>query len=318
MTQFDLNLLPALQVLLEVKNVSRAADRMERSQPATSAALAKLRRYFDDDLLVRVGRTYELTPFAQSLVPLVAEAMVRVQRATEARSGFDPATSERTFVIAASDYASTLIIGALRHILREEAPGVHVDFIPNGDLRGMLSEFARMDLLIGPPEYQFEGNSRHLFRDSFVAMVDEGNPLLEREQLELTDLLSVPHAVGFFGDDIRTPADLVFDHHGLEPRAVAVLAGFLPLPQVVEGTDLLAVLPRMLAARAQRGTNLVMLVFDEEIEPSLVETMFWHPSKSGDPASKWLRSVVQRACADLHETYTGPPHGVTISTPDSS
>lgn len=318
MTQFDLNLLPALQVLLEVKNVSRAAERMGRSQPATSAALAKLRRYFDDDLLIRVGRTYELTPFAQSLVPLVDEAMVHTQRATEGRSGFDPATSERTFVIAASDYASTLIIGALRHLLRDEAPGVNVDFIPNGGLRGVLSEFARMDLLIGPPEYQFEGSSRHLFRDSFVALVDGGNPLLGREQLVLADLLSVPHAVGFFGDEIRTPADLLFDHHGLEPREVAVLAGFLPLPQVVEGTDLLAVLPRMLAARAQRGTELGMLVFDEEIEPSLVETMFWHPSKSSDPASQWLRSVVQRACADLHQTFAGLPHRVTISAPDSN
>ncbi|MEV4899746.1 LysR substrate-binding domain-containing protein [Citricoccus sp. NPDC055426] len=318
MTQFDLNLLPTLQVLLEVRNVSKAADRMERSQPATSAALAKLRRYFDDDLLVRVGRTYELTPFAQSLVPLVDEAIVHTQRATEGRSGFDPATSERTFIIAASDYASTLVIGALRHLLRGEAPGVQVDFVPNGGLRGVLSDFARIDLLIGPPEYQFEGSSRHLFRDSFVAIVDQENPLLQRDRLMLADLLDAPHAVGFFGDDIRTPADLLFDHRGLKPREVAILAGFLPLPQVVEGTDLLALLPRMLAARAQRGTDLGMLVFDEEIEPSLVETMFWHPSKSGDPASQWLRSVVQRACADLHQTFAGRPHGVTIGAPDGT
>jgi DNA-binding transcriptional LysR family regulator len=114
MKRLDLNLLPQLQALLELRNVSRAAERLQLSQPATSAALARLRRHFGDDLLVRVGRAYELTPFAQALLPLVEEAMQHVQRATRIRSGFDPASSERTFVIAASDYAATLMVGPLR------------------------------------------------------------------------------------------------------------------------------------------------------------------------------------------------------------
>ena len=118
MKNLDLNLLPHLQVLLELRNISRAAERLQLSQPATSAAMARLRRHFDDELLVRNGRTYDLTPFAQSLVPLVDEAMLHIQRATRVRSGFDPATSEREFVIAASDYAAALIVGPLRGILR--------------------------------------------------------------------------------------------------------------------------------------------------------------------------------------------------------
>ena len=85
MKNLDLNLLPQLQVLLELRNVSRTAERLQLSQPATSAAMARLRRHFDDELLVRNGRTYDLTPFAQSLVPLVDEAMLHIQRAT--RSG---------------------------------------------------------------------------------------------------------------------------------------------------------------------------------------------------------------------------------------
>ncbi|WP_246527855.1 hypothetical protein [Pseudarthrobacter albicanus] len=73
--------------------------------------MARLRRHFDDELLVRTGRAYELTPFAHALVPLVDEAMLHIQRATRIRSSFDASTSEREFVIAASDYAAALIVG---------------------------------------------------------------------------------------------------------------------------------------------------------------------------------------------------------------
>ncbi|WP_373461295.1 LysR family transcriptional regulator [Arthrobacter sp. B1I2] len=320
MKNLDLNLLPQLQVLLELRNVSRAAERLQLSQPATSAAMARLRRHFDDELLVRNGRTYDLTPFAQSLVPLVDEAMLHIQRATRVRSGFDPATSEREFVIAASDYAAALIVGPLRGILGKEAPRVSVDVIPTAGtgIQGRLADYLKIDMLVGPMGYQMQGASKQVFRDSFVAIADAGNPLLQQPHLTFADLATVPHAVGYFGEGISTPADKLFEAAGIQRRVAAVVAGFLSLPLLVEGTDLLALVPRMLAARAQRGADIAVLEFSEGMEASLVEAMYWHPSQTEDPASVWLRSVVQRSCARLHELYPVTAHPVAISAGDAA
>ncbi|PNI08338.1 LysR family transcriptional regulator [Arthrobacter sp. AFG7.2] len=315
MKNLDLNLLPQLQVLLELRNISRAAERLQLSQPATSAAMARLRRHFDDELLVRNGRTYDLTPFAQSLVPLVDEAVLHIQRATRVRSGFDPATSEREFVIAASDYAAALMVGPLRQILREEAPGVSVDFMPTSGFQGQMADYSKIDLLVGPTGYQLQGASKQIFRDGFVIVASDGNPLLEKPVLTVEDLTTVPHAVGYFGEGISTPADKLFVSRGIQRRVAAVVAGFLSLPLLVEGTDLVAMVPRMLAARAQRGADIVVLEFSEGTEASLVEAMYWHPSQTEDPASLWLRSVVQRACARLQELFPVTAHPVTIHAP---
>ncbi|MGZ4660044.1 MAG: LysR family transcriptional regulator, partial [Arthrobacter sp.] len=303
---------------LELRNITRAAERLQLSQPATSAAMARLRRHFDDELLVRNGRTYDLTPFAQSLVPLVDEAMLHIQRATRIRSGFDPATSEREFVIAASDYAAALIVGPLRGILRDEAPGVSVDFVPTAGFQGQLADYAKIDLLVGPTGYRMQGLSKQVFRDSFVAVVDAGNPLLQQPRLTLDDLATVPHAVGYFGEGISTPADRLFEACGIQRRVAAVVAGFLSLPLLVEGTDLVALVPGMLAARAQRGANIAVLRLDGDAEASLVEAMYWHPSQAEDPASVWLRSVVQRSCSRLEELFPATTHPLIIHAADTT
>jgi DNA-binding transcriptional LysR family regulator len=281
--------------------------------------MARLRRHFDDELLVRNGRTYDLTPFAQSLVPLVDEAMLHIQRATRIRSGFDPATSEREFVIAASDYAAALIVGPLRGILRKEAPNVSVDFVPTAasGIQGQMADYSKIDLLVGPTGYHMQGASKQVFRDSFVAIADAGNPLLQQPQLTMADLATMPHAVGYFGEGISTPADKLFEYRGVQRRVAAVVAGFLSLPLLVEGTDLVAMVPRMLAARAQRGAEIAVLEFSEDLEASLVEAMYWHPSQAEDPANVWLRSVVQRSCARLHELFPVTAHHATINAADS-
>jgi DNA-binding transcriptional LysR family regulator len=166
--------------------------------------------------------------------------------------------------------------------------------------------------------YQLQGASKQLFRDSFVAIADAGNPLLQQPRLTLSDLTTVPHAVGYFGEGISTPADKLFESRGIQRRVAAVVAGFLSLPLLVEGTDLVALVPRMLAARAQRGADIVVLEVSDDVDASLVEAMYWHPSQTEDPASVWLRSVVQRACAKLHELFPISTHPVTVRALDTN
>src|SRR4029453_8030593 len=93
----DLNLLLSLKVLLEEGNVTRAGHRLALGQPAMSTALARLRRKFDDELLTRSGREYELTPFAIELLPEVQHALRLIGKALDVEEEFDPAHSGRTF-----------------------------------------------------------------------------------------------------------------------------------------------------------------------------------------------------------------------------
>ncbi|MCC3283267.1 MULTISPECIES: LysR family transcriptional regulator [Arthrobacter] len=317
MKSIDLNLLPTLQILLRLRNVSRTAEHLQLSQPATSAALSRLRRYFDDELLVRDGRHYELTPLAQDLVPLVDDALQSLDRVTGIRTQFNPLTSDREFFIAGSDYAATMFAEPLRRILQVEAPEVSVNIIPTSGMRLDQADFTRCDLIVGPAGYSLPGQSKPVFRDSFVAVMDSHSPFLEREVLRVEDLGDLPHAVGYFGESIKTPADLFFESLGVERKIAAHVSGFLALPLLVEGTDLVALVPKMLALRTQRGADITIIEFPVESEPVLIEAMFWHSSRTEDPANLWLRSVVQRACAQLHQKLEDDAviRSATISRP---
>jgi DNA-binding transcriptional LysR family regulator len=121
-SSIDLNLLVALGALLEERNLTRAGEKTNMSQPAMSGALARLRRHFDDELLVRDGRQYQLTPLAHRLLPDVRDALRQVERTLEARPEFDLA-STRTFSLAMSDYAVTVLVDPLLRRVQELAPG---------------------------------------------------------------------------------------------------------------------------------------------------------------------------------------------------
>jgi LysR family nod box-dependent transcriptional activator len=124
LNRFDLNLLISLDVLLHEKNVTRAAERVHVSQPAMSAALHKLREYFNDQLLVRVGREMELTPRGLSLVEPVREALLSIQATLGTQPSFDPKTAQREFTIIVSEEAVPGFLPAILRRLAGEAPGI--------------------------------------------------------------------------------------------------------------------------------------------------------------------------------------------------
>jgi len=321
MKNLDINLLPVLQSLLSMRNVTRAAEFLGLSQPATSAALSRLRRYFDDELLVRSGRGYELTPLAQDLQPMVESEMQAIDRVSTIKSQFNPATSDRKFVIVASDYVAAMLVEPLRAILRVEAPAVSVEITPTSAASWDRNTYGKWDLIVGPMGYDLPGHGKPVFRDSFVAVLDAGNPVLGKKDLSAKDLVKLPQAVGFFGSEIRTPGDQFWDILGESPTIAARVQGLLSLPLLVEGTDLMALVPRMLAYKYSRGTNLAIVDFPVEHEAALVEAMFWHTNRHDDPANSWLRSVVQQACKKLHEileTLTPEVRRASVGQPENS
>ena len=317
MAKLDLNLLPALQSLLELRNVSRAAERMHLSQSSMSASLSRLRRHFGDDLLVREGRGYVLTPFAETLLPRVDHAMALLQDTLGLHEGFIPGESDRRFVVAASDYAIAVLLRPLRTLIRDGAPDIEVDFVPNGRdyTQPGLDTFTRVDLIIGPSGFDLPGESQTLFRDDFVALVDRQHPILDQDVISLSDLARCPQVVGGFGGNGITPSMRLLAEHGHAPHVAVRLSGLQSLPAVLPGTDLLTFVPRRLASTALPTGDLVAIDLAVELEVPLVETVRWHPLRHDDPGNSWLRGVLQQA-AEALPIPECPVHPVEVRAMD--
>jgi DNA-binding transcriptional LysR family regulator len=285
----DLNLLVALKVLLEEGNVTRAGARLEMSQPAMSGALAKLRRKFDDELLTRHGRDYELTPFARELLPQVQESVRLMSRALRVDEGFDPATSDRVFRMTMSDYAISVLHEPLIRLVARHAPHIRLQLEHLGPhVRTSERVLVDYDVMIGPMGYGFFGQCRVLWRDRMVCLVDGTNPRLVDGRLTLDDLREMPHAVATFGTGNLTAVDRVLGELGVDRRVQVQVAGWLPLPFVIEGSGMVAALPERLARLHVRAGGPLVMVEPPFGEALLIEGYYFSPNRLADPAHRWL------------------------------
>ncbi|MGY2735692.1 LysR family transcriptional regulator [Sphingomonas sp. UYP23] len=149
----DLNLLAAFAVLIEERGVSRSAERLNLSQLAVSAALARLRIYFGDALLVAEGKRMFPTALAGALAPQVAAVLDGVWAIVDTAGTFDPARSPRIFRIAASDYIALVVFPRLVQRLEHIAPGGRIMLeLPDERTRARLDE-GRIDLFVRPHEF---------------------------------------------------------------------------------------------------------------------------------------------------------------------
>jgi DNA-binding transcriptional LysR family regulator len=296
----DLNLLVALQALLEEENVTRAGAKVGMGQPAMSASLARLRRHFKDELLVRAGRDYELTPFARSLLPSVQRAVFSIGEALDLSGAFDPATSDRRFRFAMSDYCATVLMGPLRRRVSALAPRVTISVggLPD-DVHRSDHALVRNDVVIGPLGFGLPGLVEPLFTDRFVAVADRRSTVLPEGPVTLEQLAALPMASTTFGTGVLTPVDRLFGTAGLAWTPTAKVAGFSALPFIVEGTDLVAAVPCRLAARILDGTTLRTFPspFDDV---ELLEAMWYRKAASeDDDGLKWLLAQLREVGAEV-------------------
>jgi DNA-binding transcriptional LysR family regulator len=278
--EIDLNLLLALGALLEDRNLTRAGERIGLSQPAMSAALARLRRYYGDDLLEREGRGYRRTVFGEQLLPAVREALRHLDTTMQRSPRFDPADSDREFSIAASDYTVATLAE------------------PLAGLSSSGAALAMHDLLIGPVGFDFPGRHTELFRDRLVCVVDPVASGLAGPALSMQDLSRLPHAEPAFAPGQPTPVDRVLDELGITRRVRISMFGWLSVPFALAGTDMVAIMPERMARLAVRSAPLAILEppFDRV---ELVEAAYWQPSRTDDPAVRWLLATLKEAAREL-------------------
>ena len=298
----DLNLLVVLGALLEERNLTHAGERISMSQPAMSAALSRLRKHFDDELLVRVGRGYVLTPLAERTLPLVKQALRQAQTTLEVPPDFDPATSRRQLSISISDYAMSVLLAPLLELLRRRAPfiGVEVDPLPR-DIEENDSYLQRRDLLIGGVGLGLPGRRQVVFTDRFVCIADRHHPRAAQGPLALGDVAALRHAAVDFGRGTITPTERALLRQGIQPDKAVTVPGLLQLPFAVAGTRLVAFVPERLARRCAGPLGLVIVPVDWE-PPELVEAAHWHPVRSADPTLRWLRGILREMSSTLDAT----------------
>lgn len=299
---FDLNLLPMLSALLEERNVTRAAERLSLGQPAVSAALARLRRHYDDPLLVREGRVYHLSSLAEALVEPVREAMSAVERCVTAPQGFDPASDMRSFTVAASDYISTVFLRPLLTHLAREAPGVRLQLVP---IRAGLDEGLRrgsIDLALLPTEFASTmlGMQRQtLYRERFVLVADHNHPALAgRVELDATTLgtpvdLELMQRLPFvmFAGELPFVVERKLHEQGIELRVDVTTEAFVAVPLLLPGTELVSFVPERLARLLAGPAGLALYPSPVDIG-DIVEAMYWSPRRTGDAAHRWLRTRI--------------------------
>ena len=285
--RLDINLLLTLDVLLSEHNVTRAAQRLNLSQPSVSVHLAKLRDIFGDPLLLPGPRGMRPTARADELREPLREALEALEKAVAPASAFDPAKATHTWKIAATDYGeSTVVLPALSG-LREQAPGTRlaiIDMLPAQLVK--QAEQGVFDLALhisedAPPEL----HRRPLFTERYVLAGRVGHPGLKRAPTRkqfcaLEHVLVSREGGGFFGVTDKALADV-----GLQRKVVLSVPHFLMAMSVLASTDLVAMLP----SRLVRG-NPALQVVDAPLEvPGYEMAMFWGERSHRDPAHKWLR-----------------------------
>ncbi len=289
----DLNLLVAFDILLEERSVSRAADRLHLSQPAASAALGRLRDYFNDELLVLHGKRLIPTSYAESLVPEVKRIIAQVDNMIAMSSEFEPLKSERLFRLMCSDYMLKVLVTPLVASLRNKAPDVRMDVRLSDDSVRTKFEQGKIDVMLLPEEYlSSQHPAEFLFEERLVVVGWEDNPRMRRKITD-TEFFDAKHIVVALGPNSDPPfIERYMDQLGFNRQIEIYAPHFSAVPWLVQGTDRLAVIQERLANKFKGvfPIKIAPLPFDFPLMRMMVQ---FHSARTGDQGLKWLRERMQ-------------------------
>jgi DNA-binding transcriptional LysR family regulator len=298
----DLNLLVALHALLEERHVTNAGARIHIGQSAMSGVLRRLRGYFGDELLVRVGNELQLTPFAESLLPVTRRAFAAASDLFSAGAEFDPRTSERTFTIAASDYALLWLAPPLLRRIEAEAPGIRISFgsLPTTFTRDPDAALLQYDILVLPLDYlpAYASSSLELFDDDFVIVMAADNPLAKRDALTVEDLMGTPQVLAVPGprSQLRPLAGMDAHLNLADPEPHVSAGSYLAISHLLRASPYWALMPRRLAAATCRTDEFAIVEAPLETQ-RFTEHAYWHPSRGRDVGLTWLRKELAEVVA---------------------
>ncbi|WP_246544224.1 LysR family transcriptional regulator [Ancylobacter dichloromethanicus] len=293
----DLGLLVTLEALLAEGNVTRAARRLNLSQPALSARLARLRDALGDPLLIPAQRGMVLTQRAVELQQPLHEALEGIRRVVADGAPFDPATMQATLVIAASDYQQYALLTRFSVALRTEAPMVRIAWRAL-DVLALAAQLERgeVDLALATPDHAPAAmRQRQLYCEDYTVIARLGHPAVQG-CVSLDVFCALEHVVvspqggGFSG-----ATDAALEAVGRRRTVALSTSGFLIVPEVVSRSDMIALVPR----RVADGWSDRVQVLDPPLTiPGFTIVSVWHDRATYHPAQRWLRERLTTLAAE--------------------
>ncbi|GGC88857.1 LysR substrate-binding domain-containing protein [Undibacterium terreum] len=310
--RLDLNLLRIFDAVMEERSVLRASQRLHLSQSAVSHALARLRESVGEDLFIRTSNGMKPTDFALEIsVPLHAALQSMNSTLSRASPPFQPGSMRKTFVIAANDYVSAILLPHFNRTLSQIAPGIDLVIRPSTrlDLAEQI-DLRRIDLAIGTfssiPERL---HSQLLMQQDEVLICSAGHPLAA-EEITIGDVANYPLAVVSLGGEEdgavsgfilerglarqsemydRKALDQALQQAGLQIRGQMTIPHFLAIPSLLENSELMAIVPRPLAKVFSRTYSLAIQELPYPVTTQRLDIV-WHSHNDLDAAHCWLRS----------------------------
>lgn len=297
--KYDLNLLPVFIVMMEERNVTRAAERLGMTQPALSNALNRLRDTLRDPLFVRERYGMKPTEMAEEIAPVIAAALGRIDDLILGHQEFDPAKESRLFTIAPNSYAEFVLMPAVVARLRDVAPGIKLRHIPYGsDLgeTGVLSGTTAMVIgrMVDPPDNLVV---QHLMDDGLACVVradhpDIGDTLTKAQYERMRHVNMLPPG------RLRAGLFQKLDEQGLRRDVAVSVTHFLAIPELIAVTDYCATLPAQISRRIAHDARLKILATPVDLGTFPVQ-MAWHVRYRNDPAHRWLRSLIAEVAREV-------------------
>ncbi|WP_245217317.1 LysR family transcriptional regulator [Roseomonas nitratireducens] len=298
LADFDLNLLLAFEALLAERSVTRAARRLGIGQPATSAALARLRVLLNDRLFLRAPDGMRPTPRAVEIAPGIAAALAELRRTLAPVARFDPAVTTRRFALASTDYTSLVLLPAVAAAMARAAPEARLQVLgyAKDDVPALLAG-GTLDAALGVfPDPPGSAVATPLFAETFVGVARAAHPAVVDGAMSLPAFCTAAHVLVTTRRDRVGEIDAVLAAQGRARRIALTVPHMLALLAVVAQSDLVGTVPARVAARLAPAMGLAVFRLPVAVATWRV-TMLWPAAARDDQAAAWFRGVVRAAAA---------------------
>lgn len=302
----DLNLLVVFDAIYREGNVTRAANRVGLSQPATSNALTRLRGHLKDELFLRGPEGLRPTPRAVEMAPRLRTILIELEHLLELQE-FDPTTARRTLTIAAIDYFSVVIVPALIGILAKEAPGIKLQMVPSIGRSVEALDHGEIDFASAAFGELPERISQIKLLDDYYCCLVRRDHELTKKKLTMRRYAQAKHLLVSPGGHARGFVDDLLAESGLTRNISLITNHFAATPPIIENSDLIMTAPKRVLNQLYTPNHVVLKCPVSTPEVFRYADLIWHDRLSRHPAHVWLRNAIIRAAKEVADqgSYSG-------------